>query len=201
MTTCRRHGRGWLRAIGALGALMLASCASIRLPLQPVSAWPQRLGVLQQAAQWEMQGRAAVAIGAHGWQASVDWRQRGADTVVHLSGPLGVGASVLRLGPGGLSVNDAPPSPDAVASMQQRIGFDLPVSNLRYWLLGVPDPGLPYTLRLNDQSRAAQLIQGGWTVDYLRYQRAAVDALPGMLVLSRAGVRVRIVIDQWDGVP
>ena len=201
MTTVRRQPRDGLRAIGVLCAILLASCASIRPTLQPASAWPQRLGVLQHASQWEMQGRAAVAIGAHGWQASVDWRQQGADTVVHLSGPLGVGASVLRLGADGLSVNNAPPSPDAVALMQQRIGFDLPVSNLRYWLLGVPDPGLPYTLRLNLQSRAAQLIQGGWTVDYLRYQRAAVDALPGMLVLSRGGIRVRIVIDQWDGVP
>ncbi|MDE2347114.1 MAG: outer membrane lipoprotein LolB [Gammaproteobacteria bacterium] len=201
MTTLGRGGRGWLRWMVLIGAVLAASCSAIRPQPRPAGSWAQRLHVLQRAAQWEMQGRAAVAIGTHGWQASVDWRQRRGDTVVHLSGPLGVGASVLRLGPDGLSVNDAPPSRDAVMEMQRRIGFDLPVSNLRYWLLGVPDPGLEYGLQLNDQNRAAQLTQAGWTVDFLRYRRAAVDVLPASLVLSRAGVRVRIVIDQWNGVP
>lgn len=201
MTILGREGCGGLRWMVLIGAGLVASCSAIRLQPQPAGTWAERLVVLQRSAQWEMQGRAAVAIGTHGWQASVDWRQRGAETVVHLSGPLGVGASVLRLGPDGLSVNDGPPNRDAVEEMQKRIGFDLPVSNLRYWLLGVPDPGLVYTLRLNDQNRAAQLTQGGWTVDFPRYRQSAVDELPAALVLSRSPVRVRIVIDQWSGVP
>ena len=199
MTTASRHPAPVLRCATVLAAMLVASCASIRLPMHPAD-WPARLAVLQRSEDWQMQGRAAVVIGTRGWQASVDWRQRGDDTVVHLAGPLGIGASVLRLGKGGLSVNDAPASPDGVAVMQQRLGFDLPLSNLRYWLLGVPDPGLPSSLHFNEQGRAAQLTQAGWTVDFLRYRPFRGDWLPGLLVLTDEGVRVRIVVDRWGGI-
>ena len=146
-----------------------------------------------------MQGRAAVAVGTHGWQASVDWRQRGPQTLLHLAGPLGVGASVLRLTPEGLSINGAPPSPDGVDQLQQRLGFDLPIANLRFWLLGVPDPGLPFDIVRNERDRAQRLSQAGWTIDFDHYMAHDGDWLPAMLVLIHPGVRVRIAVDRWDG--
>lgn len=182
-----------------LAVCLLSSCASLRPAMHP-AGWPARLAVLQRSAHWEMQGRAAVAIGSRGWQASVDWRQCGMNTVVHLAGPMGVGATVLRLAADGLSINDAPPSRDDAAAMQQRFGFDLPVSNLRFWLLGVPDPDSPFRVSFNLQNRAAQLAQAGWQIEYLRYRPFDGDWLPGLLVLRGEGVRVRIIIDRWDGV-
>jgi len=55
---------------------------------------------------------------------------------VHLSGPFGIGALVLKRGPDGLSLNGAPPSGEVLAQLQQRLGFDLPLDHLRFWLLG-----------------------------------------------------------------
>jgi outer membrane biogenesis lipoprotein LolB len=52
-------------------------------------------------------------------------------------------------------------------------------------------------LTRNDQDRARQLTQSGWTVDYDRYSPAGADLLPAHLVLSREGVRVRIAVDHW----
>jgi len=187
-----------LRVLALLAAGMLSACASV--PVMHPSAWPARLQWLQGSGDWDMQGRAAVAIGTRGWQASVDWRQRGAHTVVHLSGPLGIGASILALGPDGLSVNGAPPSRAGVEAMQRRLGFELPIANLRYWLLGVPDPDAPASVRFNPQDRLAGLTQAGWTVDFLRYRSHAGDWLPAALSLEAEGVRVRIVVDRWKGV-
>lgn len=181
-------------------ASLLASCASTSTVMRGALPWEQRLPALQQNSDWGMQGRAAVAVGARGWQASVDWRQTGADTTLRLAGPLGVGASLLRLNQGGLSVNDAPPRRDVVDQLQQRLGFDLPLSNLRYWLLGVPDPGSPYGVTLNERDRARQLTQAGWTIDFARYMRFRGDWLPAALVLTHEGVRVRMAIDRWVGV-
>ena len=164
------------------------------------AGWSERLQLLQRIDDWDLQGRAAVAIGSRGWQASVDWRQHADRSVVHLAGPLGIGASVLALGPDGLSVNGSPPSPEGVEIMEQRLGFVLPVANLRYWLLGVPDPADPSSVRFNAQDRVSSLEQAGWTVDFLRYRVHAGDWLPALLVLrSGEGVRVRIVVDRWQG--
>ena len=179
-------------------AVLIAACATVAPPMHP-AGWTERLQLLQRIANWDLQGRAAVAIGSRGWQASVDWRQHADQSVVHLAGPLGIGASVLALGPDGLSVNGSPPSPEGVEIMERRLGFALPVANLRYWLLGIPDPASPSSIRFNSQDRVSHLEQAGWTVDFLRYRVHAGDWLPALLVLRSEGVRVRIVVDQWKG--
>ena len=156
--------------------------------------------VLQHAADWQLDGRAAVALGKQGWQASLNWQQSGSSTEVHLAGPLGVGALVLRKTPAGLSLNGAPPGDAVLAQLQERLGFDLPLDELRFWLLGVPDPAEPFVLSRNDQDRANSLTQAGWTVDYDRYLGVDGDRLPGHLVMSRDDVRVKIAVDHWTGV-
>ena len=106
---------------------------------------------------------------------------------------------VLKETPEGLSLNGAPPSDAVVTQLQDRLGFDLPVDNLRYWLLGVPDPGSEFVVAPNDQDRARQLTQAGWTVTYDRYMPVNGDWLPARMVLRRDSVRVRIAVDRWEG--
>ena len=117
----------------------------------------------------------------------------------HLSGPFGVGALVLKMTPAGLSLNGAPPSDAVVAQLQDRLGFELPLDNLRYWLLGIPDPNSAFELTRNEQDRARELTQAGWNIAYDRYVPSGGDVLPSRLVLSRGDVRVRIAVDHWQG--
>lgn len=177
---------------------VLAACATTRrAPVSAGAVWEQRVTDLQRLDSWILDGRAAVAVGTQGWQATLNWRQRGDSAEVHLSGPLGVGAMVLKRTPGGISLNDAPPSDAVLTQLQERLGFDLPIDHLRFWLLGVPDPSGAFELKRNDQDRASQLKQDAWTIDYDRYMPADGDLLPAHLVLNREGVRVRIAVDRW----
>jgi outer membrane lipoprotein LolB len=178
---------------------VLAACVTTRRAPAPVAAaWEQRVADLQALSSWRLEGRAAVAAGTQGWQASLNWRENGALAEVHLSGPLGVGSMVLKRGPDGLSLNGAPPSDAVLTQLQERLGFELPIDHLRYWLLGVPDPSAAFELKRNDQDRASLLTQDDWTVDYDRYMPVDGDLLPSHLVLHRANVRVRIVVDHWE---
>jgi len=182
--------------------LLLTACATTRQTAHPVamraSAWDQRVTALQALDQWSFSGRAAVAVGTQGWQASLDWRQRGAVSEAHLAGPLGVGATQLKLTPEGLSVNGGQSGEAALAQLQNRLGFDLPLASLRYWVLGVPAPGESSELLQNSADRVQELRQGGWTVSYDRYLPEGGDVLPTRVVLTRDLVRVRIVVDRWD---
>jgi len=177
--------------------IALSACVTRQPALAP-APWEQRLAQLQQASEWRLDGRAAVAVGTQGWQASMTWRQTGMMTELHLAGPLGVGALVLERTPQGLSLNGAAPSDTVVSDLQARLGFALPLDNLRYWLLGVPDPHMAFDMTRNDMNRAAQLTQAGWTVNYDRYLVDNGDWLPGRLTLTREGVRVRIAVDRWE---
>src|SRR5207248_6035142 len=129
-----------------------------------------------------LSGRAAVAVGTQGWQASLDWHQRREGAELHLAGPLGVGAVALRETPSGLSLNGAPPSDAVLSQLEERLGFELPLNDMRYWLLGVPDPDGAAELVRNDQDRAARLVQAGWTVTYDKYMRVDEDWLPARMV-------------------
>lgn len=181
------------------GCAVLAGCATTQRvrPAASFQPWERRLVALQSAAAWQLDGRAAVALGKQGWQASLDWRQHGADSELHLAGPFGVGALTIQLSSAGVSLNGAPPSDAVVAQLQERLGFDLPLGNLRYWLLGIPDPALPFELERNAQDRAAHLSQAGWNIAYEDYLPSAGDLLPKRLVLTRADARVRIAVDHW----
>ena len=184
-----------------LCSTVLAACVTTRRAPAPAGAaagWEQRVADLQGSSSWQLDGRAAVAAGTQGWQATLNWRHSGDSEEVHLSGPFGVGSVVLKRTPDGLSVNGAPPSDAVLAQLQERLGVELPIDHLRFWLLGVPDPSAAFGLKRNDQDRAAQLTQDDWNIDYDRYMPVNGDLLPARLVLSRAGVRVRIAVDRWE---
>ncbi|HEY1314148.1 MAG TPA: lipoprotein insertase outer membrane protein LolB [Steroidobacteraceae bacterium] len=187
--------RIWLVLISCA---VLAACVTAQRAPAALSAWEQRAADLQKLGSWRLDGRAAVAVGTQGWQATLNWQQRSDLTEVHLSGPFGVGALLLTRTPAGLSLNGAAPSADVVAQLQERLGFELPMDHLRFWLLGVPDPSAAFELKRNGQDRASQVIQDAWTVDYDRYMPVAGDLLPAHVVLSREGVRVRIAVDHWE---
>jgi len=176
---------------------VLAACATTRAPPPAGAGWEQRVTELQHLSTWQLDGRAAVAVGTQGWQATLNWQQHGEATELHLTGPFGIGALVIARGPDGISLNGAPPGAAVLAQLQERIGFELPIDHLRFWLLGVPDPSAAFELTRNDQDRALQLTQDDWTVDYDRYMTVDGDLLPAHLVLTRAGVRVRVAVDRW----
>jgi outer membrane lipoprotein LolB len=178
----------------------LAGCRTTHLapPAAPVSGWDQRVATLQNTDSWQLNGRAAVAIGTQGWQASLDWREKGGSAELHLAGPLGIGAQAITQTGQGLSINGVPASEAMLQQLRDKLGFDLPIENLRYWLLGVPDPHQPFDLSKNPNDRAQHLEQGGWSIDYDRYLPAAGDVLPAHLTMTRDSVRVRIVADRWD---
>jgi outer membrane lipoprotein LolB len=200
----------WLRGVLAsrtaplLAALFLAGCATLRPPAPPTvpsaaaPAWEARVAGLQAWTAWDLEGRAAVAYGKQGWQASLAWKQSGPVSDVHLAGPLGLAASELSLTPGGLAVNGGPPNPDVLNQIQSKLGFPLPIEALRYWLLGVPDPGSAAVVTRNANDRAQQLSQADWLIEIDRYMPVEGDVLPAHLVLTHEDVRIRIAVEHWQ---
>lgn len=186
-------------ALLVAAALLLAACVTVPPAPQALPAWPERLRQLQSMPQWDLQGRAAAAVGTQGWQANLSWHQGGQDSEIHLAGPLGVGAMALNPNEQGVEINgrDAAAIRDAAAYLAQRLGFTPPFARLRYWLLGVPSPELPFEWQGNAQDRALSIQQDGWRSEYPDYIRVGADLLPRRMTLTRDTVRVRVAVDRW----
>src|SRR5258708_8806892 len=100
----------------------LSACVATR-PLPPSAEWLARVSELQNAGDWRLDGRAAVALGTQGWQATLNWRQTDKNAEVHLAGPFGLGALGLKPSTEGLSLNRAPPNHSGIAQGPGKVVF------------------------------------------------------------------------------
>jgi outer membrane lipoprotein LolB len=192
------------RAGAALLLAALAGCRTGPPLLPPAESWEVRRPQLQAREHFELRGRVAVAAGGEGFNASVRWMQDGTRSQLNLQGPLGAGAAQITAAGEELTLvtarGERVESAAAHARLTQRLGFDPPLTSLRYWILGVPDPGQPATETLDPrQQRLSALTQAGWHIDYNGYTSANGQPLPARLTLQRGdAVRVRLIVDDWQ---
>jgi outer membrane lipoprotein LolB len=168
----------------------------------PAQGWEARRAELQHRDQFELRGRVAVAAAGQGFNAKLRWEQTGGQAVLALDGPLGVGGVRVTSEGSNLSVaNSRGEQLDSEAARNElstRLGFEPPISSLRYWVLGVPDPAYPAEETLDADQRLTSLQQDGWQIDYTKY--IAIDGrwLPERMTLQRGDVRVRLIVDAWE---
>src|SRR5579872_6382650 len=184
-------------------AAALASCRTAPpVGEAPAQTWQARRPQLPALDRFQLKGRVAVATGAEGFNARLRWTQDGRQSHLSLDGPLGAGG--VQVTSDGAAVDIVTSrgnhlSSDAArAELTSRLGFDPPIGSLRYWILGVPEPGPPAQEVLDAEQRLASLQQNGWDVEYTGYMSVSNEWLPSKLTLQRQGVRVRVVVDGWN---
>jgi outer membrane lipoprotein LolB len=190
-----------MRRAAIILILAMAGCASApRLP-EPVD-WSQRKAQLLSLQAWRMTGRVAVSVDGEGASASIDWRQAGTTSDLALSGPLGVGALRAVLDPSGLSLEDGSGNSvrgdDAARVLTERLGTEIPLAALRYWVLGVPAPGMPAEETAGPDGRLVRIEQAGWQVGIDRYSSTVTGGLPARLDVTRDGARLKLVVSRWE---
>lgn len=192
-----------LRAAAVLALAVSAGCRTIAPTLPPSASWETRRPQLQAREHFQLKGRVAVAAGGEGFNANLRWTQEGARSQLTLEGPLGVGGARVTASGNDLTLvtsrGEVVDNAAARAALTERLGFDPPLTSLRYWVLGVPDPAQPATESLDSaQQRLTALTQDGWQVDYQSYTSANGEPLPARLTLRRDTVRVRLLVDDWQ---
>lgn len=194
----------WPRGLAVLCiAALLSACATVREPAAPGGqTWDVRRPKLQAREHFDLKGRVAVAAGNEGFNARLLWRQTGTRSNVALDGPLGAGGVQITADGSSLTVETSRgehlDDQAARSELATRLGFDPPITSLRFWVLGVPDPASPAKETLDNQQRLASLQQDGWQVDYGAYTSVGGEWLPSRVTLQRAGVRVRLIVDGWS---
>jgi len=192
-----------LAAVPAIAALAaFGGCRTLPTPA-PGASWEARRAELQARTHFELRGRVAVAAGSEGFNASLHWIQDGARAQLTLAGPLGAGGAQVTATAEDLELTtsrgDRLSGEAARTQLAARLGFDPPLSSLRYWVLGVPDPQAPATETLDaGQQRLSALVQEGWQIGYDGYASAGAEVLPARLTLQRDAVRVRLLVDTWQ---
>jgi len=182
---------------------VLSGCATTRpsADLPPLTSWEHRQAVLAAATDWEFRGRIAVKAGDEGFNGKFNWAQTGDQFYATVSGPLGIGTVIIEGGEESMIVTDKDgtrtPLIEPETELYARYGWTIPVTSLRYWALGIPDPSFAAVTDVDDEGKLVSLEQSNWTVSISRYKESAGQQMPRNLTASNPDTRVRMVIDKW----
>lgn len=184
--------------------VLLAGCAATpeRKPVMPAAqAWRLRRHELGALQTWTLSGRIAIQTPSEAWNASIYWSQTPARYRISVVGPLGSGS--FRLDGDALGVVLQTPKDGAFSArdpdtlMEDVLGLRMPVSGLRYWILGLPAPGSTPRSVLDAYGRLSHLRQDGWQIDYRRYRQVHGLDLPDKVFLSNDHYDLRLVVSEW----
>ena len=190
------------RRIAAIALFSLVSGCATVAPPAPVGDRAAREAELQALQAWSLDGRIAVAAGEDGFSGGFDWVQAGARADISVQGPMGGQAFAIHVEGEQLTLDargETFTDDEARAFIGDRFGNGnmLPVAEMRYWLVGVPAPGLDHEEARDADRRIAELGQSGWRVRYERYEMVGAYELPTRVEMSTEGLRLRVVVSDW----
>jgi len=182
--------------------LLLTGCAGNQsLSLPDLYDWETRKQVLQETDEWEFSGRIGVSAGTDGFNGKLWWRQDGTVFRARISGPLGVGTIFINGNKRELTLTDrdgvVTELEDAEIDLRARYGWTIPVTSLRYWALGVPDPNSPASEEFDADGLLSALTQRQWDVVITEYRDGGGQPMPRRLNAVEDDIKVRLVIDSW----
>ena len=192
-----------LIAVSLLAHAFIVGCASTGSAILPdLHQWDTRKAVLVEIDDWEFSGRIGVRAGDDGFNGKLWWRQDGPVYRARISGPIGVGAVFVNGDGREVTLTDTDgvvtELDDAEFDLRDRYGWTIPVTSLRYWALGIPDPSSPSEVQFNDDGNVGSLRQQDWAVTISAYAEGGGQSMPRRLVAVSGNIRVRLVIDEWN---
>lgn len=194
----------WWRLGGLLALTMLSpGCTLFRT--EPVAPPPsENAQALYALKAWRMEGRIGVKTTEDAWQANLFWEHEAAQDRLRISGPLSQGMVSIVVQKDLLYINEGNGvtklSRDPDAELRERLGFAVPLASLRYWVLGVPAPGLAYMPIQAGGDSSTGFRQAGWTVRVDNLTHLNNRALPQKLRVESddVAVKLKIIADTWE---
>lgn len=146
-------------------------------------------------------GRVTTRHNGERTSAGVRWTHRGAEDEILLLAPLGqTVARVFSDGQGVLLEASGKKyfEQDAETLTERVLGWHLPLSGMRYWVLALPATGTEAVIERTEKGQVSVLRQDGWVINYTRYAAETIDSLPLRMTLQRDAMEMQLFIDEWE---
>lgn len=197
-----------LRLLVLALSLLLAACVpreAVRMQGDAALLGAQlaREKALAGADRWVLQGRLGVSNGRDGGSGSFSWTQDGENYEFVLRGPAISGMNFRLSGnPDGALLEGLEHGPlrgpDAEALMHKALGWEVPLHDLRAWVLGLRADSGPAELSFGENRLPSLLQQDGWAVDYREWDGTRQPPLPTKVFASKPPYKVKLSIESWQ---
>lgn len=185
-----------IRAVALACVLLAAACTS--LPFEP--ATPDTT-----TTPFDFSGRVLVSFEGRAFSSALRWQHAPGRDEIWLLSPVGQALAHIVDGGSGALLTAADQrqyrAESAEGLTRRALGWELPVTNLKYWVRGDVAPGSAVdAIERGDDQRIARLEQSGWRVTLAYYPAQEYGGLPRRLDLVGGSQEIRLVIDTWRGV-
>lgn len=194
-----------MRLLGIALPLLLVACvpaARIKGDAGLLNEQLAREQALAHVTRWTLSGRLGVTSGHDGGSGSFSWTQDGERYDFVLRGPLASKSFHLSGGPEGALLEGLDGGPlrgaNAEALMRKALGWDVPLRDLRAWVLGLRADSGAAELSFGTNRLPSLLRQDGWVVDYRQWDMSRQPPLPQKVFAERAPYKVKLSIDSWQ---
>jgi outer membrane lipoprotein LolB len=180
---------------------LLAACNTAP-PLSESTDWERREADLRALGTWQLQGRVNARYQDESHTPRIRWQQNERQYTIDLWGTFNAGATKIVGEPGFVTfeqdgeIRNAA-SPEAL--ILEHLGYELPVSQLNYWIKGLPTPDEEHQMQLGEFNELVSLEQSGWTMLYEDYRLFGTYTLPRRIDMSRDedNIRLRFIGLNW----
>jgi len=188
-----------LRLLALTLAAALGGCHPA--PRLPPADWRSHRDDVESRERWELGARIGLRAGGKGDSAFLDWRQDADAYRLALSGALGMGRLVLHGEASGVSWRDDSGTEhhhaDADALVEELWGWRIPLGALKYWVRGIPEPGVEFDQERFENGLAQRFRQAGWLVELADYRPVEGLALPRKVRISSDDAALTVAVHRW----
>ncbi len=156
---------------------------------------------LSALSDWDIQGSFSLQQPGQSVVANYRWLQRGEHYDLQIRSSLNWVSVVIEGDAHQVSLQRSATqtvwarTPEAL--MQAELGWQLPISNLQYWIRGLPAPG-PYEARYDAYGHLSELKQQGWIIQYEDYKVWKFGDMPSLLRFSNEAWKAKIRVKHWE---
>ncbi len=169
--------------------------------------WEDHRYSMESLSTWTLQGRLNIRQQDNSDTVSINWQQQEQEFLINLSGVFGLGATMIIGDEGGIRMQRGNEAPLTASSLNEFtrdvIGYEFPAEVLYFWVRGIPAPGRPADIELNEQQLLSVLrqvdSQGNiWQLEYDRYELNEGHRLPGRIRMTQSDYRLTLLIQDWQ---
>jgi outer membrane lipoprotein LolB len=187
--------------IAGLSGILLSCAGAVRMDAPVISEWDARKAVLESLSEWEFTGSINVRDADEAHSSRIRWRQNNELYRINLWGTFNIGATEVNGKPGEVRIDQEGEEPIITDTPEQllydRIGYELPVTELNFWIKGIPAPGPSQELSFADNQQLLSFVQAGWRVDYLGYTNFGQQTLPTRIRVQKPPLRLDLIRLNW----
>ena len=177
---------------------MLSGCAGLR-SRSDGNAPVIEPGATNDIKAFKLSGRLGIKQGSEGQSGGLKWLHASPKHEITVYSPIGTTVAKIEQNENGakltISAKEVYQAQDADQLMEQVMGWHFPLNGMQYWVLGRVAPEGPAEEERGPNNRLMHLKQQEWDIQYADYRPLANIELPYRIIMKRADVVIRFVVD------